>query len=83
MVDDHHDDGESTEKIETRLTFTIGKARVDSEPEWRGSFAHRIRTREISRLLASVELQAFLKLDGFKPSSFHGGFGHRLAAATA
>jgi len=42
VVNDHHDDGESTEKIETRLTFAIGKARVDSEPEWRCSFAHGI-----------------------------------------
>ena len=42
VINDHHEDGESTEKIETRLTFATGKARVDSEPEWRCSFAHGI-----------------------------------------
>ena len=29
MVNDHHDDGERPEKVETRLAFAVGKARVD------------------------------------------------------
>jgi hypothetical protein len=42
VVNDDDDDGESTKKIETRLTFAITEARIDmkrrSEPEWHFSF---------------------------------------------
>ena len=40
MINDDNNDGERTEKIETRLTFAILKARVDSEPEWHFSFGY-------------------------------------------
>src|SRR5438105_5045016 len=42
VINDDYDDGEGAEKVEPRLTYAIGKARVDSEPEWRCSFAHGI-----------------------------------------
>ena len=40
VINDDNDDGERTEKIETRLAFAILKARVDSEPEWHFSFGY-------------------------------------------
>jgi len=42
VINDDNNDGERTEKIETRLTFAILKARVNSEPEWRCGFRHRL-----------------------------------------
>jgi hypothetical protein len=39
VINDDNYDGERPKKIETRLTFAILKARVDSEPEWHFSFA--------------------------------------------
>ena len=40
VIDDDNNDGEGTEKVETRLTFAILKVRVDSEPEWHFSFGY-------------------------------------------
>jgi hypothetical protein len=38
VIDDDDDDGEGAEKIEARLAFPVAKARIDSQPRWRGSF---------------------------------------------
>src|SRR5205823_8545516 len=69
MVNDDHDDGESTEKIETRLTFAIGKARVDSEPEWRCSFAHGISDAKCVIVAAVYDRRAKLA-EAWAQSSF-------------
>ena len=39
VVNDHHDNGECAEKIETRLAFAICKTGIDSQ--WRYRFRHR------------------------------------------
>jgi hypothetical protein len=40
VINDDDDNGDGAKKIETRLTFAIAKARIDSEPEWRCRFNH-------------------------------------------
>ena len=40
VIDDDDDNRERTEKIETRLTFTILKAGIDGEPERRLRLRH-------------------------------------------
>jgi hypothetical protein len=38
VINNDNDDGQATEKIQTRLTFTIGEPWIDFEPEWRCYF---------------------------------------------
>ena len=38
VINNDHDNGERAEKIETRLAFAAGKARVNSEREWHYGF---------------------------------------------
>ena len=42
VVNNNQDNRDGAEKIETRLTLAVGKARVDSDPEWHFGFAHRV-----------------------------------------
>src|ERR1700730_5680514 len=42
VINDHDDDGERAKKIETRLALAILKAWINSEPEWRFRFTHKI-----------------------------------------
>ena len=60
VVNDDYDDGQRTEKIETRLTLAILKARINCEPqwhfelstaslrpEWRCGFRHKLTKQEV------------------------------------
>jgi hypothetical protein len=64
VVNDNHNDGERAEKIETRLAFAIGKARVNFEltmvnlrPDWRCTtheYSSPILAKSFYQLFAAV-----------------------------
>jgi hypothetical protein len=52
VVNDNDDNGERAEKIETRLAFTAGKARVNSKPSMarlRPEWLYRFRVGDAAR----------------------------------